>query len=57
MVNGRTGRVFPKQAKVMQYLALALQLLELGEATKKQLQVVGGGYVYFSMFRRPLLGT
>ena len=57
MVNGRAGRVFPKPAKVMQYLALALQLLEQGEATKKQLQVVGGGYVYFSMFRRPLLGA
>ena len=34
----------------------ALQLCEQGKASQRQLQVVCGGLVYVSMFRRPLLG-
>ena len=56
MVNGVTGRVTPKPSKVLKYLSLGLQLLNEGFASQKQLQIVCGGLVYCTMFRRPLLG-
>ena len=56
VVNGVTGRVTPKPSKVLKYLSLGLQLLNEGFANQKQLQIVCGGLVYCTMFRRPLLG-
>ena len=56
VVNGVTGRVTPKPSKVLKYLNLGLQLLSEGFASQKQLQIVCGGLVYCTMFRRPLLG-
>ncbi len=56
IVNGVTGKVTPKPSKVLKYLSLGLQLLSAGEATQKQLQIVCGGFVYCTMFRRALLG-
>ena len=56
IVNGVTGRVAPKPAKVLKYLSLGLQLISSGFASQKQLQIVCGGLVYCTMFRRPLLG-
>ena len=56
MVNGVTGRVTPKPSKVLKYLSLGLQLLAAGVASQKQLQIICGGLVYCTMFRRPLLG-
>ena len=56
MVDGVTGRVTPKPSKVLKYLSLGLQLLNEGFANQKQLQIVCGGLVYCTMFRRPLLG-
>ena len=35
---------------------MALALCLQGRATQKQWQVACGGLVYFTMFRRPLLG-
>ena len=55
-VDGQTGRVRPKPQKVMKYLELGWELLRLGKASQKQMQVVCGGFVYFCMFRRALLG-
>ena len=55
-VDGETGRVKPKAEKVLKYVELALALLKEGRATQKQMQVVCGGFVYCSMFRRALLG-
>ena len=56
VVNGVTGRVTPKPSKVLKYLSMGLQLLSEGFASQKQLQIVCGGLVYCTMFRRPLLG-
>ncbi len=56
IVNGMTGRVTPKPSKVLKYLSLGLQLLASGYASQKQLQIVCGGLVYCTMFRRPMLG-
>ena len=56
IVDGVTGRVKPKPGKVIKYAELAWTLLRDGRASQKQLQIVCGGLVYCSMFRRPLLG-
>eukprot|EP00435_Cladocopium_sp_Y103_P070552 s200_g35.t1 len=57
IVDGSLGRAFPKVEKVLRYAHLSRLLLDAGEATQKQMQIVGGGLVYMSMFRRPLLGS
>ena len=57
IVDGRTGLVKPKPDKVLRYIELALLLLKTGEANQRQLQIVCGGFVYFCMFRRALLGA
>ena len=46
-----------KPSKVAKYVRLTLELLRLGSASQKELQVVCGGLVYVAMFRRPLLGA
>ena len=56
VVDGVTGMVKPKPNKVLKYAELAWSLLQDGRASQKQLQIVCGGLVYCSMFRRPLLG-
>ena len=43
--------------KVLRYAHLAKLLLEAGKASMKQMQIIGGGFVYMAMFRRPLLGS
>ena len=55
-VNGDKGRVSAKPPKIAKYFALAWQLIPDGKASQRELQVVGGGLVYISMFKRPLLG-
>ena len=57
LVDGRTGTARPKPDKVAKYVGLAWELIKSGRATQKQLQVVAGGLVYMTMFRRPLLGS
>ena len=58
IIDGVTSVAYPKVEKVMKYMHLAhLLLLESGESTQKQMQIVGGGLVYIAMFRRPLLGS
>ena len=56
-VNGERGTVSAKPSKVAKYVRLGLELLKKGRASQKELQIVGGGFVYISMFRRPLLGS
>ena len=56
IVNGHTGRVTPKPVKILKYLCLGLQLLKAGKASQKQMQIVAGGLVYCTMFRKALLG-
>ena len=55
-VDGIAGVAYPRESKLCKYFSLALQLLNRSMARQKQWQVVCGGLVYFSMFRRPLLG-
>ena len=57
LVDGQRGIAFPKPEKILKYTQLACQLLASGSSTVKQAQVIGGGFVYFAMFRRPLLGA
>ena len=54
-LDGEAGTAAPKGAKVVKYVRLACELLIRGCATQKELQIVGGGFVYLAMFRRPLL--
>ena len=56
IIDGVAGVAYPKPEKVLKYMQLGKLLLEQDMCTQKQVQVVGGGLVYFSMFRRPLLG-
>ena len=56
IVDGDRGTASPKPDKVLKYVQLGCELLAAGKSTVKQAQVVGGGFVYLAMFRRPLLG-
>ena len=55
-VDGRLGVACPRETKLLKYLAAALSLMESEKVTQRQVQVVCGGLVYVSMFRRQLLG-
>lgn len=55
-VDGALGVAFPRESKLCKYFALGLALSEQKVATQKQWQVTCGGLVYFTMFRRNLLG-
>ena len=57
LVDGELGRARPKIDKILKYMHLTKLVLVAGEATQRQMQIVGGGLVYMSMFRRPLLGS
>ena len=54
-LDGEAGAAAPKGEKVLKYVRLACELLIRGRASQKELQIVGGGFVYIAMFRRPLL--
>lgn len=56
IVDGSEGLAFPKPEKILKYLQLAQLILQQETCTQKEAQVVGGGFVYFAMFRCPLLG-
>jgi hypothetical protein len=56
VVDGNLGVAYPRESKLAKYFSLAYQLCQQQKATQKQWQVACGGLVYFSMFRRPLLG-
>ena len=55
-VDGVQGVAYPRESKLLKYLGAALCLVRQRFVSQKQLHVVCGGLVYFSMFRRPLLG-
>eukprot|EP00438_Fugacium_kawagutii_P019340 Skav202391 [mRNA] locus=scaffold1406:428545:431115:- [translate_table: standard] len=56
LIDGEAGIAAPKPEKLLKYCFLALKMLQQRTCSQKQLQVVAGGFVYLSMFRRPLLG-
>eukprot|EP00438_Fugacium_kawagutii_P001410 Skav219710 [mRNA] locus=scaffold776:167537:175718:- [translate_table: standard] len=55
-VDGQRGIAYPREVKLLKYAGAVLLLLTQAKVTQKQLQVVCGGLVYFTMFRRQLLG-
>ncbi len=55
-VDGVAGIAYPRESKLLKYVSAALKVCSQSMVTQKQLQVVCGGLVYFSMFRRQLLG-
>ena len=55
IVDGSLGFAMPRLEKVLLYVFLGLSLVQRRYCTLKELQVVCGGFVYFCMFRRPLL--
>ena len=57
IVDGNLGIAFPKPPKVALYVSLALELVRRGNSTQREMQVVCGGFVYFCLFRRPLLSA
>ena len=56
-VDGVKGTISAKPSKVAKYVKLGLELIGRGKASQRELQVVGGGFVYVSMFQRPLLSS
>eukprot|EP00438_Fugacium_kawagutii_P027558 Skav207077 [mRNA] locus=scaffold1909:466964:476771:+ [translate_table: standard] len=56
-VDGHEGVAYPRESKLGKYFSLAFSLCGLDHAVQKQWQIACGGLVYFSMFRRPLLGS
>ena len=57
ILDGELGIAYPKPPKVGIYVSLAIELLRRGAATQREMQVVCGGFVYFCLFRRPLLSA
>ena len=55
-IDGVQGVAHPRECKLLRYLAATMQVCSSNRATQRQMQVVCGGLVYISMFRRPLLG-
>lgn len=55
-IDGQEGVAYPRDSKLAKYLTAALQLCATKHVSQRQMQVVCGGLVYVSMFRRPLLG-
>ena len=56
-LDGEGGKLYAKPAKIAKYVRLALELVGRGKASQRELQVVGGGFVYIAMFNRPLLSS
>ena len=55
LLDGEAGVAYAKPEKILKYLNLAWEVVQRGYATQRELQVVAGGLVYITMFRRPLL--
>ena len=55
-IDGKLGVAYPRESKLLKYVAAGLAACRASLVTQRQMQVVCGGLVYLSMFRRPLLG-
>ena len=56
VLDGERGIAYPKGQKLSKYITIAYQLVNETHCSQRQMQVVCGGLVYFSTFRRQLLG-
>lgn len=60
MVDGDRGiayPAYPKGSKLVKYTVMAILFCQLAHCSQRQIQVICGGLVYFSTFRRQLLGS
>eukprot|EP00438_Fugacium_kawagutii_P025122 Skav230795 [mRNA] locus=scaffold312:115550:119568:+ [translate_table: standard] len=57
IVDGLRGFAIPKPEKMLKYAQLALLCLRQARCSQKQMQVIAGGLVYISIFRRAILGS
>ena len=57
LLDGDAGVAYAKPSKVLKYVGLAWELVQRNSCTQRELQVVAGGLVYISMFRRALLSS
>ena len=57
IIDGNLGIAYAKPSKVYKYTGLSILFLKETMSSQKQVQVIAGGLVYLSMFRRPLLGS
>ena len=55
LLDGVAGVAYAKPSKILKYMGLAWELVHREVATRRELQVVAGGLVYITMFRRALL--
>lgn len=56
-IDGHLGVAYPREQKLLKYFSAGLALCNSHLVSQRQMQVVCGGLVYLSMFRRPLLGS
>ena len=54
-IDGVEGIGQPRKEKLGKYVSAVLSLVRRARCSQKEIQVVGGGLVYFAMFRRPLM--
>ena len=57
IVDGVRGVAYPKGNKLVKYTVMALFFCQLTHCSQRQVQVICGGLVYFTMFRRQILGS
>ena len=57
IIDGKRGLAYPKGAKLVKYVVMALLLTSRASCAQRQMQVICGGLVYFRMFRRQVLGS
>ena len=56
-LDGSEGFARPRGEKLGKYCSAAVSLVRRRRCSQKEIQVVGGGLVYFCMFRRPLMSS
>ena len=56
-LDGSGGFYRPRGEKLGKYCSAAVSLVRRWRCSQKEIQVVGGGLVYFCMFRRPLMSS
>ena len=57
VVDGVRGMAYPKGSKLVKYTVMAILFCQLSHCSQRQAQVICGGLVYFTTFRRQLLGS
>ena len=57
ILDGVRGVAYPKGAKFIKYVAMAILFCRQDFCSQRQAQVICGGLVYFTTFRRQMLGS